>query len=77
MQFLERPGCHLCADAWLLVVSLFPDAESVVTRLDIESSDDLVRDYGLRIPVLLDASGKVLAEGRFDVRSLRRSLRQR
>lgn len=35
-----------------------------VTEIDIESDDALVRDYGLRIPVVrLD--GVVIAEGRF------------
>jgi hypothetical protein len=53
------------------------DAERVVTRLDIDPIDDLVRDYGLRIPVLLDDDGTVLAEGRFEARSLRRTLRRR
>ena len=39
----------------------------VVERIDIERDDALVRDYGLRIPVVrLD--GKVIAEG--NVRAL-------
>ncbi len=73
MRFLERPGCHLCEDAWVLLTELGVTAE----RVDIDDDDALVRDYGLRIPVLLDDAGAVVAEGVFDRRTLQRALRGR
>lgn len=71
LRFLERPGCHLCDDAWEIVDGL---GHGSAERVDIEHDDTLLKTYGLRIPVLLSGS-KVLAEGRFDKRALKRQLR--
>ena len=46
-----------------------------IREVDIDTDDALTRDYGLRVPVLLGAGDIVLAEGRIEARSLRRSLR--
>jgi hypothetical protein len=47
-----------------------------VTEIDIDEEDRLVRDFGLRVPVLLAPDGLVVAEGVIDRRALRRSLRR-
>jgi hypothetical protein len=44
--------------------------------VDIDRDDDLTRDYGLRVPVVLGPGNVVLAEGVIEARSLRRALRQ-
>lgn len=72
MRFFERTDCHLCHDAWLVVESL--GAADGVERVDVDQDPMLTAEYGLRIPVLVDARGKVLAEGVFDAGELRRRL---
>ncbi len=72
MRFFERPNCHLCHDAWLVLESL--GAVGGVERVDVDRDPVLAADYGLRIPVLVDAQGRVLAEGIFDAADLRRRL---
>lgn len=74
MRFLEREGCHLCDDALALLDEL---GVTSIERVDIDHDDALVRDFGLRIPVLLDDSGRVLAEGVFERRTLKKALRER
>ena len=59
ITLLSRPACHLCDDAEALLVG----SGHLVERVDIDQDDDLVAEYGLRIPVLLDQEGQVLAEG--------------
>ncbi len=46
----ERPGCHLCEDAAVLLDAMIgPDRYE---RLDIEADDDLLVRYAHRIPVM-------------------------
>jgi hypothetical protein len=46
----ERPGCHLCEDAAVLLDDMLgPEA---YTRTNIETDDDLLVRYGHRIPVV-------------------------
>ena len=67
LEFLTRPGCHLCDDAAPAVRRAARAVGGVVEEIDIEQDDALVRDFGLRIPVVrLD--GEVIAEG--NVRAL-------
>jgi glutaredoxin len=47
-----RPGCHLCDDARVVIESARAEVAFVFEEVDIESDDALVRDYGLRIPVV-------------------------
>lgn len=51
-------------------------AEGEVKVVDIDTSDDLLARYGLRIPVVIGPSGQVLAEGIIDERGLRKQLRR-
>ena len=72
MRFLERHNCHLCEDAWAILGTVTTTER--VERVDIDTDDDLVVDYGLRIPVLLADDDTVLAEGVFEPASLRDAL---
>ena len=47
-----RPGCHLCDDARAVIEAVRAEVAFVFEEVDIESDDALVRDYGLRIPVV-------------------------
>jgi glutaredoxin len=48
----SRPGCHLCDEARDVILAVRRDAPFAFDEVDIESDDDLVRDYGIRIPVV-------------------------
>lgn len=47
-----RPGCHLCDDARAVIEAARAEVAFVFEEVDIESDDALVRDFGLRIPVV-------------------------
>ncbi|HTG47575.1 MAG TPA: glutaredoxin family protein [Actinomycetota bacterium] len=47
-----RPGCHLCDDARASIETVRDRVPFAFTEIDIGSDDDLVRDYGIRIPVV-------------------------
>jgi glutaredoxin len=47
-----RPGCHLCDEARAVIEAARAEVAFVFEEVDIESDDALVRDYGLRIPVV-------------------------
>lgn len=69
LEFLTRPGCHLCDDAAPAVRRAARAVGGVVEEVDVESNDSLVRDYGLRVPVVrLD--GVVIGEGTFTASQL-------
>ena len=49
-------GCHLCDEAKLLLVDLVENGlELSLTEIDIADSDDLIEQYGIRIPVIRTA----------------------
>lgn len=48
----SRPGCHLCDEARAVVLAERDRSDFEFVEVDIESSEPLVRDYGLRIPVV-------------------------
>jgi hypothetical protein len=48
----SRPGCHLCDVARDVVLGVRRRHPFHFEEVDIEGSDDLVRDYGIRIPVV-------------------------
>jgi hypothetical protein len=61
-----------------LVAAAAARAGARVEEIDIDSDPALTRDYGLRIPVVLDANGQVIAEGEItDRRKLRRLFAER
>ena len=47
---ITRDGCHLCGEAEATLDRIAPGRW---TRVDVESSAELERDYGDRVPVVL------------------------
>ena len=73
MIFLTRPGCHLCEDALPATRRAARWARQELEIVDIETDDELIVKYGLRIPVVTTDRGVVLAEGRIEFTSLLRA----
>ncbi len=77
MIFYTRPACHLCESALpraRRVAKLFGRQLEVV---DIDTDDELVVEYGLRVPVLTTSGGQLIAEGSFGTRDIVRGLLRR
>lgn len=52
VELYTRSGCHLCDDARDVLLAERAREAFELREIDIESSDDLVVAYGLRIPVV-------------------------
>lgn len=52
VTLFTRPGCHLCDEARSVVLAERERTAFDLEEIDIESSDALIREYGLRIPVV-------------------------
>lgn len=65
VEFLTRSGCHLCDEARPIVTRATRWSGGHLSEVDIDEEDDLVRDFGLRIPVVR-VGGEVVAEGRIE-----------
>ncbi len=76
VKFLTREGCHLCEEARPLVQAVATRHQIDVIEVDIDGDDTLIRDYGLRVPVVLGPDDEVIAEGQIDPRALARNLRK-
>ena len=50
LTLISRDGCHLCEVAEEALDRIVPDAWD---RVDVDTSLELERDYGDRVPVLL------------------------
>jgi thiol-disulfide isomerase/thioredoxin len=74
VKFLTRTGCHLCDEARPLVLEAAKRLRIEVVELDIDDDDDLVREFGLRVPVVIGDDGEVLAEGTIERRALSKAL---
>lgn len=48
----SRPGCHLCDEARAVVLGARRRTPFGFEEVDIETDDDLLREYGVRIPVV-------------------------
>lgn len=48
-----RPGCHLCDEARDVLLAERARTPFALEEVDIETDDDLVREYGVRIPVVV------------------------
>lgn len=68
-------GCHLCTQLEGLLYTL-ANVPVALEHVEISTSDALVARYGVRIPVLADASGAELDRG-LDPERLSEWLRQR
>lgn len=49
----SRPGCHLCDDAREVLLAERARMPFVLEEVNIETDDELVREYGMRIPVVV------------------------
>lgn len=48
----SRPGCHLCDEARAVLEAERARTPFVLEEIDIEHDDGLVKEYGIRIPVV-------------------------
>lgn len=48
----STPGCHLCDLAWDILAPLVRHLPLCMEEVDIAESDELIEQYGVRIPVL-------------------------
>jgi hypothetical protein len=70
VTLISRDGCHLCEVAEAAVEQIVPGDW---TRVDVDSSLELQRDYGDRVPVVL-LDGKEHGYWRVEEERLRRDL---
>ena len=63
---MTRVGCHLCEDARVVLDAVSAEMGLRVDEVDIDSDDDLVKNWGLRVPVVLATHDRVIAEGIID-----------
>jgi glutaredoxin len=48
----SRPGCHLCDAARDVILAERARTSFAFEEIDIEGSDELLKEYGIRIPVV-------------------------
>ena len=65
LVFYTRPECHLCAEAAPRVRRAALFWGLALQEVNIDTQPELAVDYGMRIPVVEDPRGRVLAEGEF------------
>ena len=65
-----RDGCHLCDDARRVIEDIRRTASFDFTEIDIDTDDALIREYGIRIPVVA-VDGEELFEITVDPASFR------
>lgn len=49
----SRPGCHLCDEARDALLAERARTPFTLEEVDIETADELIREYGVRIPVVV------------------------
>ena len=67
-------GCHLCEEALVLLQQVQPEFDLQLEQVEIADSEELMEQYGIRIPVVL---GEATAEDLgwpFDLEQLRHYL---
>lgn len=76
LTFYTTEGCHLCEDAKALLQQLLAQAPEryQLEMIDIASSNELIEQYGTRIPVI-----KIVGENNdlgwpFDLNSLKKHI---
>ena len=70
---LERPGCHLCEEAALIVERVATATGEKVERVNIDDNDALARRWSIEIPVVA-VDGKVVAVYRVKEKDLMAAL---
>jgi glutaredoxin len=69
-----RAGCHLCDEARATIETVRRSEGFAFDEIDIERDDVLLRDYGVRIPVVA-VDGEELFEISVDADALRAAVR--
>ena len=69
-----RQGCHLCDEARVVIETVRSQIPFTFQEVDIERDDALLRDYGIRIPVVA-VDGEELFEISVDPAALRATVR--
>jgi hypothetical protein len=77
MIFYTRSSCHLCESALPYARRAAKIFGRRLQIIDIDSDDELVVEYGLRVPVLTTSGGRVIAEGSFGMREIGRGILRR
>lgn len=72
---LSRPDCHLCEAFEVALHAHLGPALPALEHACVDERGEWRMRYGKRIPVLLDAGGRVLAEGVFEPAAFERVLR--
>ena len=67
--FYTRQGCRPCEEFELLLESILKPGDSSFHRVDVDSSPELAKVFGSRVPVL-EVNGIVVAEGRIPHKEL-------
>lgn len=70
---LSRPDCHLCEDFEAALREHLGATPLLLDHADVDSRGEWKLRFGIRIPVLLDERGEVLAEGLFDAAAFDRA----
>lgn len=70
----SRPGCHLCDQAREVIESVRSRVPFRFSEIDIDASDELTREYGIKIPVIA-VDGEDRWEYRVDAADLEAALR--
>lgn len=73
VRLYSKPGCHLCDDARVVIERVCADLGTSYDEVDINTSPDLVSQYGEEIPVTL-VDGARHDFWRVDEQRLRRAL---
>lgn len=63
LEFLSRPGCHLCEEIEPVVRRWTARLGGEVRHLNVDTDPALAGEFGSRIPVVRAPSGRVLTEG--------------
>lgn len=66
IRLLGRAECELCELMEIALISHEQFRDLRLEHLDVDSDKDLLRRFGLRVPVLLDCWNDVICEGQFD-----------
>jgi Glutaredoxin-like domain (DUF836) len=70
----SRAECHLCEELLQALEPLLQQQPATVRIVDIDQNAELVRRYGLRVPVLAGEGGEELSLFPLDVARVKRYL---
>lgn len=74
LRLLTRPGCHLCEEMKAGIAPLVARLGGTLAEVDVDADPALSERFGLEIPVLLDAEGRVVAKLRDPVERIAKRL---